>query len=210
MKSIFSIISRIQFRLSNNVVSDETIPLQLIEDTCNVTRLALAKKVSNKEKFYQKICCLPVECETVECDGMVLENIQVINVPNIALDFNIDIFTLSVKDKRNYIYLGKNKNKPSSKSRLSRQLKQRSFTVLDENKIVVYDDDPIEYLCVSAVFVNPYDALILGCSDIKTPRKDMDYPMPGSSILKLEELVYNRLTNRNYVNETDNGSKKIM
>ncbi|MFK7946417.1 MAG: hypothetical protein AB8G11_02415 [Saprospiraceae bacterium] len=210
INSIFSTISRIQYRLANDVVTDESIPLQLIEDTCHSVRLSLFKKNNNKSSFYQKICCIPVECETVECDGMVLENIQVINIPEVLTEANISVSTLSVEEGSTYLYLGKNKSKPMKKSRLMKQLNQRSFTLLGNNKLVIYDDEPIEFLCVSALFVDPYDERIIACSDITSPRKDAEYPIPSSSLLQLEDIVYRLLINRNTVNETDNNSKKVM
>lgn len=209
MKTIFHIVSRIQQRLSNNVVTDESVGLQYIEDLCHLVRLTLAKKTNNKSEFYQKICCLPVECETVECDGMILENIQVINIPAAALDFELHLTTLSVEDKESYIFLGKDKNKPKKNSRLMKQLNQhhKSFTIINNNKIVVYDDEPIEFLCVSAIFSNPFDEQIASCLDGN--RTEIDYPMPSASILLLEDTVYKMIVNNNRINESNDGSKKV-
>lgn len=206
--SIYSIISRIQERLSNFQVTDESIDLQLIEDTCHIVRLQLLDRSKRQKTFYQEICCLPVECEDVKCGDLILEQVKVINLPNFSETFSLSARAIGFNSDSSYFYLGQ--NRPSPRGRRLQNLNMNSFTTIGDNKIVIFDSSPIEFLCVRGVFDNPYDSKILSCSGDKNPYKEEPYPMDGSMYALLEDTVFRLLVaTSNGHNETDDGSKKM-
>lgn len=207
--SIYSIVSRIQNRLQQNVPTDESVSMQLIEDTCHVVRLNMLPRSSDKGSYYQTVCCLPVICQDVVCNGMVLESVKTIQPPKFLTSITPKITNVSKLELETYFYLGRNKS-PIQRGRYAKLIRQKQFSIFENDLIVLYDNDPTEFVCFSAVFDNPYSESILKCSEGDNTLQDLPYPMDAELILNLEDAVFQLLASRaNAANYNNDGKKTI-
>lgn len=207
--SIYSIVSRIQNRLQQNVPTDESVSMQLIEDTCHVVRLNLLKKSKDKGSYYQTVCCLPVICQDIVCDGMLLESVKTIKPPKFLTSITPKITNVSKLELETYFYLGRNKS-PIKRGRYAKLIRQKQFSLFEDDLIVLYDDNPTEFVCFSAVFDNPYDEAILKCNPEKNTLEDIPYPMDSELVLALEDTVFQMLASRANGANYSNDNKKTM
>lgn len=207
--SIYSIASRIQNKLHQSLTTDESIPMQLIEDTCHIARLNLMKQSTDKGAFYQTVCCLDVICQDIQCGGMVLESVKTIKPPSFVTTATPRVTNISKLEQQTYFYLGRNKS-PIKRGRYAKLIRQKQFSLFEDDLVILYDEDPTEFVCFSAVFENPYDEKLLKCTEEKNTLEDAPYPIDTSMIVALEDMVFRLLFNQSNAANYSNDGKKTL
>lgn len=204
-KSLGFIASRIQKKIEGGLVTDDSrMQLEVIIDEVHKARLEILYELKKSTKslsagFFMKLCCMKVKCSEFKCEG----------VPSGMVDTYIDIPKLvSSYDKNCIKYLGTSDYEIPFSYSSSRTKKIAPFTPnkkepyysLDwnDNKAILFNlpTTNLTYLCGEFLVENPQDALLNSeCSDLD----EIEYPLPGEFIGRLEDLVFKRLVPKKQV-----------
>lgn len=182
----------IKNRLEGFIPSDDSVlDIEYIYSRINVARSNLVmtlekNKISIDDSFYQKICCLKIECESTVCGGMELSNSYYVELPDrININHTIKYFgdvdlsqSFTLVSNTGFIF-----------NHASQFSKNIPYYTLIGNKAYVKNlpTSDMEYMCMVAILNNPLDGKCIRSS------ADDQYPLPQIYVQDIEQMVINEL-----------------
>jgi len=183
-KTLWSIRSSIRNELKGGWDIDDTrIHDRFIDDKIHDARNSILEDYSRSnpidDSVYQKDCCLEIQCEELECDGILTGTKQYyVNIkPLLSINgttFVRYVGSVDLKHSATEVPLTAWGLEDTWTGNLF------SYTRVTSDKMILRNlpTQGMKYLCVIAVFQSPE----ITC----TEWKDKAYPIPGSLIRKLE------------------------
>lgn len=190
--SIEAIASRVQLEVTNGVVTDDEASggpsLEYIKDLIHVERDFLIGQVKRnafiQPDFYQRLCCLKIQCTDVSCDPSRATGIQKVYVDAAPIAQSLGL--KAIKE----VSVGETTYFPGA------IYKKGDYTYLIEGSRVYLSkvNAGAIYACVNAVFYDPSAAFRL-CEDIT----EKAYSLPSEYLTHVEQRVVARLMNQKRV-----------
>jgi hypothetical protein len=188
------ITSRIQKRLEGFYITDDTLPqLEVIADEAHKARgdiIKAAKFINPPPQYFQKVCCLKVQCEQQMCDG------RPTGVKRTFVDLGSGV--MGAWGKKAIRFLGVEgvfsmEWRDSAKDFKSPYMKSNTAYFTLSGSVAELFNLPtpnVEFVCVEFLSSDPMAALTKSeCDDAY----EQDYPFPADELGMLEDLVVKRL-----------------
>jgi hypothetical protein len=182
----------IKNRLEGFIPSDDSVlDIEYMYSRVNVARGALIrmlvdKKMSLDDDFYQKICCLEIQCETTICDNIELSRAYYVNVPDtVSVAQGIKYFG-DVDIARAFTYVSNTGFINNHASQISSKIPYYTF-INGKAYVKNLPTADMKYLCMIAILDNPLDGKCI------TRSADDPYPLPQIYVQQIEEMVMQEL-----------------
>lgn len=194
---IDAIASRIQKRLDAGFVTDEgRVSLNLIRDEVHKVRAwymgeLMKMRWSIPEQYYQRVCCLKVECEEVECEGEKSGEVNLkVKLPALVGKVGRHAIRFLGSSDGSLSFTWKSSNSTfSAYFPFGGKSKEPWFSLAGSYAILHNSPTPnLAYLCVNGLFSNPLDPLIIDCADREK------YPICGDDLQVIEDQVVKNLS----------------
>lgn len=192
MKSLNEIAYSIRDQISGYFPSDdERIPIELIYKKVADVRMIMLKELQAENgyidsAYYQRICCLEVQCGPIQCKGFVSTKKETfVELPQVAYDisgaiafFGTADFSTDFKYVPVYGYPFSN-HAPYTGS-------FPTYMRVDNIAIIKNLDTAVKFLCMIALLEDPLGS----CLHLKA---DEEYPIPLGKVHQLELIVIKQL-----------------